>query len=71
MVKYINKAANGDGATIDGYEMWVKMEFLRYQQDRDIYENITIEVETVEGEEPDSSVYKFLKNLKRIRKQNS
>lgn len=64
LVKYINKAANGDGATIDGYEMWVKMEFLRYQQDRDIYDNITIEVETPEGEEPDSSVYKFFEDLK-------
>jgi tetratricopeptide (TPR) repeat protein len=64
LVKYINKAANGDGATIDGYEMWVKMEFLRYQQNRDIYDNITIEIETPEGEEPDSSVYNFFEDLK-------
>lgn len=55
LTKYIYKAVNGEGATVDGYEMWVKMAFLRYQKDKEFYDGITITVETPEGEESDST----------------
>lgn len=64
LVKYIYKAVNGDGASVDGYEMWVKMEYLRFQRDKELYAEIEIEVEPEDGEEPDSSVYYFFEELK-------
>lgn len=65
LVKYIYKAANGGGATVDGYEMWVKMEFLRFQKDKEMYDNITIEVESEDDEDADSSVFEFFEALKK------
>lgn len=64
LVKYIYKAVEKGGSTFDGYEMWVKMAYVRYLRDKDIYESMSIEVISDDGEEADSSAYKLLEGLK-------